>query len=157
MPRQLLRVVETRRLDDPNDNRTAAEIAGTDSSAPHLEAYIQTIITQIRRIMGTVDWKDDPPTDLLSLLTAVPNFVWEEELSGTRNGVNLVFTTVNKFDPSFIRVYFNGQRLHSGTGNDFTISESGGVGTGYDTVTFSSPELAPLTGENIYADYLKKP
>ena len=159
MPRQLLRVVETRRLDNPDDNRTGPQIAATDASAANLEVYLQTAITQLRRIMGTVDWKDDPPATIAYLLANMgvqeANLIWEEELSGIKNSSNLVFTTANKFVLGTLRVYFNGQRLHSGIENDYAVSESGGVGTGYDTVTFTSPELAPKPGESVLADYLK--
>jgi len=83
-------------------------------------------------------------------------FKIEELLLGTKNGVNLVFTTPDKFVNSGgikIGVYLNGVRLKVGVGNDFTVSESGGVGTGFDTVTLASG-LAPLLGENLFADYI---
>lgn len=49
-----------------------------------------------------------------------------------------------------IALYFNGQRLESGAGNDFTVSESGGVGTGFDTVTLL---FLPNIGSKFVADY----
>jgi hypothetical protein len=160
MPRQLLRVVETRRLDQPNDHKTPAEVQATDASAAHLEAYLQSVTTQLRRIMGTADWKADPPADLAYLLAnlgvLLGSFVVGEEL-GPKNGVNLVFQTAHKFEPASIKVFWNGVRLHSGIGSDFVVSESGGVGTGYDTVTFAAPEMAPLPGESVLADYIEKP
>lgn len=158
MARQLLRARETRRLDNPDDNRTPSQVAATDASAADWEVYAQSIITQLRRIMGTADWKDDPPTTLaylLANLAVAGNFVWNEEISGLKNGVNLVFTTAYAFEVNSLRVYLNGQRLRAGAGNDFSVSESGGLGTGYDTLTFASPELAPLPGESVLADYVK--
>lgn len=56
---------------------------------------------------------------------------------GPIDGTNLVFTTPEKFVqvvPLVIRVYRNGQR--QALGGDYTVSESGGIGTGYDTITF---------------------
>jgi len=50
-----------------------------------------------------------------------------------------VFTTPEKFvhviDGASIALFCNGQRLESGIGNDFTVSEGGGPGSGFDTVT----------------------
>lgn len=77
-------------------------------------------------------------------------------LVGTQNGVNLVFTIPDLaiHDPprSQVKVYRNGQRLLSGAVNDYVVSESGGVGTGYDTITFTSDP--PILGENLWADYV---
>lgn len=73
-------------------------------------------------------------------------------LAGAVNGVNVTFTTPEKFrhDPprAQISLYFNGQRVF--VGDDFTISESGGPGTGYDTVTTL---FAPVPGDKLWADY----
>jgi len=56
---------------------------------------------------------------------------------GTIDGSNLVFSTPEKFvqvSPLVIRVYRNGQR--QALIEDYGVSESGGGGTGYDTITF---------------------
>lgn len=81
---------------------------------------------------------------------------WNKDLVGTKDGVNQSFTIP---DPEFvqigetvIRVFYNGQRLRLGSGNDYTVSESGGVGTGYDTVTLVG--VAPFPQEELTADYL---
>jgi len=63
--------------------------------------------------------------------------VFNEVLTGTINSINTVFTTAVDFIAGSEAVYFNGVRQHPGVGNDYTISESGGVGTGFDTVTFA--------------------
>lgn len=47
-------------------------------------------------------------------------------------------------------VSYNGQRLIEGSGNDYVASESGGVGTGYDTITL---EFTPRSGSNWRIDY----
>ena len=54
--------------------------------------------------------------------------------SGVIDNANTDFTTANDFQPGTERVYYNGERLKSGAGNDYTISESGGLGTGFDTI-----------------------
>lgn len=73
-------------------------------------------------------------------------------LAGTRNGVNTTFTTPEPFrhDPprADLCLFYNGQRLL--LGDDFTVSESGGPGTGYDTVTTL---FAPRFVEKLWADY----
>ncbi len=48
-------------------------------------------------------------------------------------------------------VEYNGQRLFSGLGNDYTISESGGPGSGYDTITL---EFTPATASNMLVDFV---
>lgn len=82
---------------------------------------------------------------------------WNKELDGTKDGVNQEFTIPGgeKFiqgGENVIRVYRNGLRQNLGTGSDYTVSESGGAGTGYDTITFIGP--APLAYEELTADYM---
>lgn len=77
-------------------------------------------------------------------------------LSGDQNGVNLVFSTL---PDKFVRVpftevvYRNGMVQDEGASNDYTISESGGTGTGYDTITLIIN--APLSWEKLSIDYIK--
>lgn len=77
-------------------------------------------------------------------------------LVGVQDGSNLVFTipdlAVHNPPGSQIKVYRNGQRLMPGPSNDYVVSESGGVGTGYDTITFTADP--PILGERLSADYL---
>lgn len=81
-------------------------------------------------------------------------FRWNKELLGPKNGINVTFTTPDVFIQSgetVIRVFRNGQRLLEGALSDYTVSESGGPGTGFDTVTLA---VAPLGYENLTADYM---
>jgi hypothetical protein len=74
-------------------------------------------------------------------------------LLGIKNGVNVTFTTPEPFvqSPNLnIKVYLNGQRLWNGSGNDYVVAESGGPGTGYDTVVLAVP---PKGFENLIADF----
>jgi len=74
-------------------------------------------------------------------------------LIGSYDGVNLTFMTPDKFVQTTkirIKVYLNGQRLNVGAMNDYTIVESGGPGTGYDTIVVA---VAPKSYENLIADY----
>jgi hypothetical protein len=85
-------------------------------------------------------------------------FRWDVELSGVKDGVNLTFSVPGeKFVQTGnigIRVHLNGQRLFLGAGNDYAVSESGGPGTGYDTVILTVP---PVPWERITADYIAAP
>ena len=97
----------------------------------------------------------------LSLQTATQLFVsgaryrTNLDLSGAKNGSNLVFVVPggDKFThnlPYFsIQVYFNGQRLR--LIDDYVILESGGSGTGYDTVVL---EVAPRASDKVIVDYV---
>lgn len=78
-------------------------------------------------------------------------------LLGVVNGVNTVFSTPDTFIHDGVTdeaVYVRGQRLLHGAGNDYVASESGGVGTGYDTIVLSIP---PQAGDNLLIDYYVAP
>ena len=66
----------------------------------------------------------------------------EEVPTGTINGSNATFTLSRTPRPGSVRVYLNGLRQRTGSGNDFTIS---GL-----TITFAT---APPTGSNLFCDY----
>jgi hypothetical protein len=77
--------------------------------------------------------------------------------TGTINGVNTVFSTPTDFVHNGVNnemVYLRGKRVKGGVGNDYVASESGGIGTGYDRITFS---VAPKVGDNILIDYYPAP
>ena len=81
--------------------------------------------------------------------TKYTNFVNYETPGGTVNGVNATFTLAaapaNCFGGlSSLELYFNGDLLESGAGNDYTIS-----GT---TITML---LVPQTGDKLRASYMK--
>lgn len=73
-------------------------------------------------------------------------------LGGAVNGANTVFTTPEAFRNSggiTISVYYNGQRIFET--DDYILSESGGVGTGFNTITVL---FTPRAGDRLDADYL---
>lgn len=78
-------------------------------------------------------------------------------LSGVQNGVNLIFTIPDKaiHDPPKLqlKVYRNGVLQHPGIGNDYVASESGGAGTGFDTITLAAG-TAPIANEKLWANYV---
>lgn len=85
-----------------------------------------------------------------------------ELLGGARDGVNTVFTTAVpfEFDPprESPQVYYNGLRQRRGAGLDFTVAESGGPGTGFDTIMVAVPPLSPTPphADIITADYTEE-
>lgn len=75
-------------------------------------------------------------------------------LVGAIDTSNQVFTTpsyfVHEVGGRSIQVYYNGQRLYDP--DDYVCSESGGAGTGYDTVTLQGT-MPPKPGDRLWADY----
>ena len=63
--------------------------------------------------------------------------VYGETPTGVINGFNTVYTTAVDFVAGSEAVYFNGVRQTEGVGCDYVRSESGGVGTGFDTITLA--------------------
>jgi len=95
----------------------------------------------------------------LTLNFLLSKFREDRELVGVINGVNAVYSLPDG-DKAFyaepgvkIKVLYNGQRMHEGALNDFITSESGGPGSGYDTITFI--DIKPVLGDVITADYIK--
>ena len=97
-----------------------------------------------------------------ALVNPTPSYAPERDgiaLIGTKNGVNRSFETPEVFVHSggaTIRVYHNGHRLQQAPSpnpslGDYFVSEGGGIGTGYDTITFLT--LVPVPTSGLYADY----
>lgn len=64
-----------------------------------------------------------------------------------------VFTTSLPFKHGGVEteiILYNGQRLKEGVGCDYVVSESGGGGSGYDTITL---EFEPMPNSNWFIDY----
>lgn len=72
-------------------------------------------------------------------------------LVGPINGSNQTFTTPEDFintGGTTLALFYNGQRLLPV--DDFTLTESGGPSTGFDTVTVL---FTPKPGDKLWADY----
>jgi len=86
---------------------------------------------------------------------AASRFRIGQELVGAVNGINQTFLIPSgeKFvhtPPGLsVQVYYNGQRLL--IVDDYAVSESGGAGTGFDTIT---TVVTPKTLDKIYVDYV---
>jgi hypothetical protein len=85
-------------------------------------------------------------------------YLWREKipLIGMRNGVNRTFYTSDKFlNGSYLGNSFQITVLHNGGHKyeniDYTIAESGGPGTGYDTINLIS--FTPNTHSLLFATY----
>lgn len=74
--------------------------------------------------------------------------------SGLIDGVNVTYTFPEFVDPSSVKVYRNGVRLVRDDGGscDYSLSESGGPGAGYDTLTITDSALD--SDENLVTDYV---
>lgn len=149
-----------------DDQKTAPQIAASETTSTTQEDFQEFVLSQIKRIIhgnAVGRWFDDPaavPSNIQILLDLVLGQRFNVELLGVKNDVNLTFTTPDKFlhgtyygaEPQ-IQLMHNGRRLIEG--DDFTVSESGGVGTGFDTITMVS--FAPSSRSRLIADYVKKP
>ena len=78
-----------------------------------------------------------------------PARVYNYDPCGSVNGRSVSFTV-----PMFVNdtqsVCLNGMRMSPGVGNDYITAESGGVGTGYDTLVLAVP---PSPGSSLLVDY----
>ncbi|MBT8102934.1 MAG: hypothetical protein KJO95_08180 [Gammaproteobacteria bacterium] len=79
---------------------------------------------------------------------------WNVTPSGDLNGVNVTYTLPDDVAATSLRLYRNGVRQKEDAGGacDFELGESGGAGTGYDTIVINTPAL--LSWEQLTADYL---
>lgn len=68
---------------------------------------------------------------------------YDPNITGTRNGVNLLFTTSSTFIATTTRVFLNGQRLSRGATYDY-------VETGTNQITFAA---APVPTDQIIIEY----
>jgi hypothetical protein len=90
-----------------------------------------------------------------TLFIAISRYRAAQGLVGLKDGVNVVFTTpglekyVHNLPFLDISVYYNGQRL--ALLDDYMVVESGGPGSGFDTIIMNIP---PLFNDHLFADYV---
>jgi hypothetical protein len=90
-----------------------------------------------------------------TLFITTSRFRVAQGLVGPKDGVNVVFTTPGseKFSHNLpfldVNVYYNGVRL--ALLDDYMIAESGGAGTGFDTVILNIP---PMFNDHLFSDYV---
>lgn len=82
---------------------------------------------------------------------------FDQQFNEAPDGVRTSFTTAINFrhgGPDGESVHYSGQRLFEGAANDYIAVESGGVGTGYDTIVMAVP---PKSWSNLLIDYTPAP
>ena len=90
------------------------------------------------------------------LFIAADRYRVGQNLVGLKDGANVTYTTpgLEKFAHNLpfldISIYFNGSRL--ALLDDYLVTESGGVGTGYDTIILLVPP--PVSNDHLLADYI---
>lgn len=124
-------------------------VSSTDIDSAELT---QAILSQLRYFEGGATWTDQAPPD--------PNAGHEQRFNeavvGVQDGTNTVFYAQFYFVPSTLSVSLNGNAIYQGTGDDYTVAESGGVGTGYDTITlFAYADCAPLPQDKVRISYTR--
>ena len=65
MPRQKLRLVESRKSDSFDDQKSAAQIAASESLSANQQEFIDYLLSQVKRIIHgdeSGNWFDDPAT-----------------------------------------------------------------------------------------------
>lgn len=150
MARQRIRLVQVRKPEAFDDLKTPTDIKDNGESGRDHQEQFEYLISQVRQILGTPDWKDNVPQSLVDLNITQK---FDVDLIGVKDGVNVTFTTPDKFRPETFRLHVNGLRQRRGIDSDYTITESGGPGSGYDTVILDN-RLAPYVGEVVTADYI---
>lgn len=119
--------------------KTAAE---ADAKA-YTDAREAAILTSMGT-SGTQALADAKTYTDAQLVAKLPVFVDDEVATGVCDGTNVTFTLVGTPVVGSLKLYYNGQRLHAGTGNDFTYTDK--------TITLD-PVHAPQAGEILVADY----
>lgn len=171
----LKRYREIRRADNTDDQQGSAPILGALTSSTTQEDLQVYFLSRLRQIIfgdsapGADHWNDDfIGQGILSLkeLTAGSSLAYIRvgvKLVGILDGANRIFrTTPDHFvhDPSVsgktIEVFHNGRRLTQidvldPSLGDYTVEESGGIGTGYDTINLLT--FAPVSSSSLVANY----
>lgn len=84
-------------------------------------------------------------------------YLTNRPLAGALDKANRVFTTLESFLPDTFTLTHNGRRLERAgipmpSSGDYHLSESGGAGSGFDTVTIL--RFSPSSRSKLYADYV---
>jgi hypothetical protein len=152
-----------RLADNLSDSKTPAQITLAIPSSMTEEDYQVFFLSRVREIIFgtnyTHHWYDNFEALGILPLAAVSQRKTGIYLIGALNGANRVFTTPDKFvhaNGLSIDVFHNGRRLvetilpYGGMG-DFFCTESGGSGTGFDTINLLS--FVPVGKSILVSDY----
>lgn len=172
MPPTFKRYNSIRRTDNVDDQQGSPAILGALISSVSQEELQVFFLSRLRQIIygetSPEHWYDDflgsgiLPLKILSLGIG-PLVRVGVSLVGPLDGLNRIFrTTPDHFvhDPGgtgkTIEVWHNGRRLlqtatHDPSVGDYWVEESGGVGTGFDTINLLT--FAPIDRSSLVADY----
>ena len=175
MGNTLKRYNSIRRTDDVDDQQGSVAISGALVAAETQEELQVFFLSRLRQIIfgqhSPEHWYDDLFSEgILSLreLSASSGSVVVRvgiALTGPKDGANRIFRTspeyfVHDVDGlgKTIELWHNGRRLvQTAVANpslgDYTVEESGGVGTGFDTVNLLT--FAPVGRSSLVANYQK--
>lgn len=126
--------------------RQYPDSAGLPADGKNLGEHFDILQSRLRLNAGALDWRQGPAGGSGGASGAVVH----EEPNGDRDGTNQVYTTSHAFVPQALQFYVNGLRQRLGDTNDFTIFESQGVGSGYDSLHIV---WAPLESDQLVVDY----
>ncbi len=96
-----------------------------------------------------------------TITTATTPYVLKQgmDLTGIKNGSNKIFHTIDKFingvisnNTLTIEIFHNGRRMAEHI--EYKLSESGAVGSGYNTITFVS--FSPISSSILKSNYCVK-
>jgi hypothetical protein len=162
-----IRYSVVRVADNTDDQQLPPAIAGALASSVTQEDLQVYLLSQVKRIIWGSrpgHWYTDFASDQIPSLSDTPFPAVGVPIIGTFNGLNRTFGLPDKFvyttigtGPS-IELKHNGVALRLATApdprlGDYYVTESGGLGSGYDTINFLS--FAPKFGSIILANYFK--
>jgi len=169
----LLRYKQTRRADDVDDQADSAEITQAIPNSVTQEDYQRYFLSRLRQVIfgdaAGKHWFDDFEGEGIKSLSELSAGVTGDiskigiVLIGAKNGTNRIYHTPDKFfhDPlvtgSTIEVFANSRRLiqtnlQNPAVGDYWVSESGGVGTGFDTINLLT--FTPIVRTTLVCNYL---
>lgn len=173
MSNTLKRYNSIRRADDTDDQKTSSEILGALTASGTQEELQVFVLSRLRQVIfgetSSEHWFDDFLSQgILSLkdLSASSGASLVRvgvALTGPKNGSNRIFSTlpdhfVHDLSGSgkTIELWHNGRRLVQSTVSDpsvgdYTVAESGGIGTGFDTINLLT--FAPVSRSTLLANY----
>lgn len=163
-----LRYRQIRRTDNLDDQQLPPAIQGANGASTTQEDYQVFVLSQVKRIIFGADpghwYTNFGAAGILDLAEITRQFKlprYGVSLLGVKNSSNRTFTTPEKFliDPQegiTLQVFHNGRRLQGGLVADpriadFYPAESGGPGTGFDTIFLLT--FSPSVKSNLIADY----
>ena len=120
-------------------------IKGKTAAGQNVEVLVDSTGNLYLKTVNASGTNINPATEdtLAAILAKIDVYVPNETPTGTKNGVNKIFTTFYNYKPNTIRVSLNG--LRQVQPGDYTETSA-------NTFTFVN---APLSGDVIVVDYIK--